>query len=295
MTLRHIKIFLSVCENDYNTTRASRSIHMTQPSVSLAIKEIEKYYGVLLFDRIGNRLRITEAGRQFRDYAMHIYDLFDDMEKSMKNWDSVGLLRVGASMTIGTLFLPEYVKAFREENPGTQVRATVASSEHLETKILNNELDLALIEGIPGSSAIISEAYMDDSLTIICPKDSSFKNSESMEISDFLTQDLLLREPGSGTRELFDRATKNAGFTVTPAWESTSTTALINAVINGLGISVLPQRLAEYALKSGLVKEISVTGMDLRRHFYIIYHKEKFLTASARNFLNICRSFNTEN
>lgn len=81
MTIRHLKIFLAVCDNDFNTTKASEEIHTTQPAVSLAIKELEQYYGVTLFDRIGRRLWITEGGRKFQEYARHIIALFDEMER----------------------------------------------------------------------------------------------------------------------------------------------------------------------------------------------------------------------
>ena len=127
MTLRHMLIFRTVCETDCNATRAAEALaealHMTQPAVSLAIKELECYYGVRLFDRIGRRLQITDAGRQFLQYAIHISDLFADMETGLRNWGTRGMLRVGASITIGSQFLPNYVKAFSELCPGLDVRA----------------------------------------------------------------------------------------------------------------------------------------------------------------------------
>ena len=79
MTIRHLKIFLSVCKNNFNTTKAAEELHMTQPAVSLAVKELEQYYGVFLFDRIGKRLKITEAGQRFYEYSIHITSMFDDM------------------------------------------------------------------------------------------------------------------------------------------------------------------------------------------------------------------------
>lgn len=114
MTLRHMIIFRAVCENGYNSTKAASALHITQPAVSLAIKEIEQYYGVQLFDRIGRRLQITSAGQHFLQYAIHISDLFSDMETGFRDWDSKGIIRIGASITIGSQFLPNYVKSFYE-------------------------------------------------------------------------------------------------------------------------------------------------------------------------------------
>lgn len=101
MTVRHMIIFRTVCEIGFNLTKAASVLYMTQPAVSLAIKELEDYYGVRLFDRIGKRLKITDAGRHFLKYAIHITDLFSDMETGLRDWDSKGILRIGASITIG--------------------------------------------------------------------------------------------------------------------------------------------------------------------------------------------------
>lgn len=294
MTIRHIRIFLSVCENGCNTTKAAEVMHMTQPAVSLAIRELEQYYGVTLFDRIGRRLQITEAGQRFLEYSSHISSLFDDMEKGMRDWDSFGLLRVGASITIGSQFLPSYVKAFYSRFPGTEVKALVAPTDELEQKILKNELDFALIEGVAHSPSLISEEYMDDHLTVICPANGSFRHGQQLTNEEFRKQKFLLREPGSGTREVFDRVIESAGFTVEQIWEAMSTTALVNAVINGLGVAVLPHRMVTGPLERGLVAAVSVEGLDFSRKFHIVYHREKFLTTSAKAFLDLCRNYEAD-
>lgn len=291
MTIRHLKIFLSVCDNGCNTTKAAEELHMTQPAVSLAIRELEQYYGVVLFDRIGRRLKITEAGQRLGEYSSHILSLFDDMEMGMRNWDSFGILRVGSSITIGSQFLPNYVKAFYNRFPGTEVRVTIGPSEQLEQKLLNNELDFALIEGASHVSSFISEEFMEDHLTVICPATGSFRQGQQISVEEFRRQKFLLRERGSGTRETFERAIEEAGFSVSPIWEAMSTTALVNAVINGLGIAVLPHRMVIGPLKRGLVSSVSVKGLNFRRKFHIIYHKEKFLTSSAKAFIDLCRNY----
>lgn len=294
MTLRHMTIFRVVCESGYNSTRAAEVLHMTQPAVSLAIKELEEYYGVRLFDRIGRRLQITDAGEHFLQYAIHISSLFENMEMELRDWDSRGILRVGASITIGAQFLPNYVKAFSYLHPKTDVRVSIEPSERLEKKILTNELDFALAEGVVRNHNIVSEAYMEDHLSVICPANGCWKQGERISVEEFKKQRFLLREQGSGTREVFDRAIEQAGFSVTPVWEAMSTTALVNAVINGLGIAVLPHRMILPALERGLVVTVGVCGMEFQRSFYIIHHKDKFLTASAKAFMELCRNYETD-
>ena len=294
MTLRHMIIFRTVCETECNTTRAAEVLHMTQPAISLAIKELEQYYGVRLFDRIGRRLQITDAGKLFLQYATHISKLFHDMETGLRDWDTKGILRVGASITIGSQFLPSYVKAFSNIYPGIDVRAIVEQGERLEKKLLENELDFALTEGIVHDTNIVSEAYMEDHLSIICAADKGWQQGQSISMEEFQKQRFLLREPGSGTREVFDRTIAQAGLCIMPIWEAMSTTALVNAVINGLGIAVLPHRMILPALRRGLIITVRVQELQFRRNFYIAYHKNKFLTEAAKTFMELCRNYETD-
>ena len=294
MTLRHIRIFLAVCSCGCNMTNAAEFLHMTQPAVSLATHELEDYYGVILFDRIGRRLILTEVGKHFQEYALHIAALFDDMEKGLRSWDEKGILRVGASITIGAQFLPSYVKTFAVLHPGADVRAIIGPSDLLEERLMDNTLDFALLEGIPHTPSLRSEAYMEDHLSVVCPKEGPFQQGQQISQEEFRRQKFLLRERGSGTREEFERAMENAGLSVTPAWEAMSTTALVNAVISGLGIAVLPYRMILGPLKRGLVSTIAVEGLDFRRNFHIVYHKDKFLTPLIQKFMNLCRNYEVD-
>lgn len=291
MTLRHMMIFRAVCEAGFHSTRAAEALHMTQPAVSLAIKEMERYYGVRLFDRIGRRLQITDAGKRVLQYAIHISDLFVDMETELRDWGTKGTVRVGASITIGSQFLPGYVRAFSGMWPDTEVRVVVEQSDRLEKKLLANELDCALIEGIPHDPSIVSEAYLEDHLSVVCSAEKGWKQGQTITQEEFRAQRFLLREPGSGTREVFDRAVAQAGIRVTPIWEAMSTTALVNAVINDLGISVLPHRMIQPALNRGQIVTVEVEGLAFQRDFYMIHHRDKFLTESVKAFMELCRNY----
>ncbi len=291
MTIRHMMIFRTLCEAGCNSTKAAKMLHMTQPAVSHAIKELEEYYGVRLFDRIGRRLQITDAGQYFLRYAIHIANLFSDMEMELRDWDSKGILRVGASITIGSQFLPGYVKAFSEICPDIDVRVTVEQSDRLERKLLANELDCALIEGIAHDPHIVSEAYMEDYLSVICSTQKGWKQGQLISKEEFINQRFLLREHGSGTREVFDRTVAQAGIHIIPAWEAMSTTALVNAVIHGLGIAVLPHRMILPALHRGLIYTVNVEDLEFRRNFHILHHKDKFLTTSAKKFIALCKNY----
>lgn len=286
MTIRHLRIFLGVCAHGCNTTRAAEAMHMTQPAVSLAIRELEAHYDAALFDRIGRRLRLTGAGECLLGYARRVEALLDDMEKDVRGREGTGRLRVGASITIGAHFLPAYVKAYARLHPGAEVRATVAPQPFLESRLLDSALDVALMEGVPRNGALVSEEYMGDRLAVLCAPG---RGGET-PIEVFRGERFLLRERGSGTREEFDRATEGAGFRVEPMWESTDTAALVGAAAAGLGLAVLPRRMAVDALARGQVEEIRVPGLDLRRSYRIVLHKDKFLTPALKDFIEICRA-----
>ncbi len=291
MTIRHLKIFLAVYEHNCNVTKAAEALHMSQPAVSLAIRELEDYYGVKLFERLGRRLTISEAGRSLLEYAVNISGLFHDMEDTMRDWDSTGKLRIGASITIGSQFLPFYVNAFNTRFPGTEVRVVVAPGEVIEERLLADELDFALVEGVPVNSSFQHEVYMEDRLAVICAPGRGYKNRQKITPAELCGMRLLLREKGSGTRDVFDSVLQSAGYTADPVWEAYSTTALYNAAINGLGIAVLPYRMVSRALREGRIIELVVDGMPFRRNFNLIWHRHKHLTKAARHFMDICRTY----
>lgn len=291
MSIRHMLIFRTVCEMEFNMTKAAEKLHMTQPAVSLAIKELEAHYDVKLFDRIGRRLMITEVGQYFLQNTNQILNLFNDMENGLYDWKNQGSLRIGASLTIGTQLLPEYVKEFIIQHPRIDVHVMVEPSNNIEAKIIKNEIDFALIEGIPHHPALESEAYMDDYLSVICPIDSKWKQDEEIGLEEFVSQRFILREPGSGTREVFDLAMNEVGVVITPSWEAMSTGSLVNAVINGLGIAVLPERMVQTIIKERKVKSIKVRQLSFHRHFRIIYHKDKYLSEAAHHFIDLVRLF----
>lgn len=289
MTLRHMKIFVMVCECKSVTVAATR-LHLAQPSVSLAISELEEYYGVKLFDRLSRKLFITEIGRQFYNYSMHIVSLFDDLEKGIKNWDTVGTLRVGSSITIGNYLLPECVKLFQQRRPQMKVQVVIDNSKAIEERVLNNDIDFALIEGAIHNTKIESVEFMKDELILICGNNYPIGNTKQIEIEMLKGHDFILREKGSGSREIFDTIMLMHNIEIIPIWESVSTQAIIKAVSAGLGLSVLPYMLVEQALSEGNVRQIKMKDISFKRELYMIYHKNKFLTNSARDFMSLCKA-----
>lgn len=288
MTLRHLKIFVTVCETG-SATAAAEKLHIAQPSVSLAISELEDYYGIKLFDRIAKRLHLTEAGKSFLQYANHIVGLFEDMEREIKNFDAKGIIRIGASVTIGNCLLPDYITMFKEIHPDMKVRVIIDNSEIIQQYILSNQIDIGLIEGALHSSYISGHKFRDDELVMICGNEHPFAGKKDIDISMLQKESFILRENGSAGREIFDSTMTAHGLKIVPDWESTSTQAIVKAVRANLGISVLPYLLIKDYLNRGEISLFGVKGIILRRSFSVIYHKNKYLTDSARDFISLCK------
>lgn len=288
MTLRHLKIFVAVCQTG-SVTAAGEKLYIAQPSISLAISELENYYGIKLFDRISKRLYITEGGKNFLQYANHILKLFDEMETEVKNFDTHGIIRIGASITIGTYLLPQYIKSFKEIYPEMEVQAIINNSDTIEQSILNNNIDIALIEGQIHSSYIRTHQFKKDKLVLICGLNHQLSNYDELHINDIKNESFLLREKGSAGREICDNIFATNGIDLNITWESSSTQAIIKAVSLGLGLSVLPYLLVKDSIERNEIKALNLKDISFDRYFSIIYHKNKFLTKSAKTFIDLCK------
>ncbi|MFZ7131833.1 MAG: LysR family transcriptional regulator [Eubacteriales bacterium] len=291
MTLRHLKILVTVCETG-SATAAGKKLNIAQPSISLAISELESYYGIMLFDRIAKRLHITEAGKHFLQYATHIVGSFEDMEKEVKNFDSIGIIRIGASITIGNYLVIKYIKAFKETHPNMAVQTIIDNSETIEQHILNNHIDIGLIEGIVHSEYIQSKHLMDDELVLICSLTHPFANGCAIDVEMLKDEVFVLREKGSAGREIFDGIMASMGIEVVPICESISTQAIVRAVNAGLGLSVLPYLLVKDSLERQEITTVKIKNVSLKRKFRIIYHKNKYITQSAKDFISLCQNQN---
>jgi len=288
MTLRHLRIFVAVCETG-SVTAAGEKLFIAQPSVSLAISELENFYGLKLFDRLSKRMYLTESGKRFLQYATHIVSLFDDLESETKNYDATGVIRIGTSITIGNCLLIEYIKAFKDIHPYIKVHVSINNSYSIEQEILNNHLDIGLIEGEVHSTYIKSEAFMDDELVLISSTKHPLAELGIVGIDMLKSEDFILREKGSAGREIFDAVMAASGIEIVPLWESISTQAIFRAVSADLGLSVLPYLLVKDYVDRNEIKIIEITGISLRRKFNIIYHKNKFITKSAKDFIDLCK------
>ena len=268
-------------------TRAAEKLHMTQPATSLAIREMEEYYHTKLFERSGRGIRVTSAGTRLYPSAARLLSLYDEMDAEMKNWDTSGKLRIGSSISIGSCILPQLINRFSKKYPELELYVKVDSSDVIEQNILENHLDFALIEGSVHSEKLNSSVFLDDELVPVCSRFHPLAGAEDIELDSLKKEHFLMLEPNSGTRQLADSSFALKNFQIKPTWESTSTAALINAVSIGLGISILPKRMLEKQLRMHQIASFTIHDLDLKRHYSLIYHENKFVSPTMQEFFDM--------
>lgn len=287
MTLRHLKIFITVADCG-SMTNASEKLYIAQPTVSQAISELESYYGVKLFDRLSRRLYITETGKQFLSYARHIITLLDEMDQMMKNPDKCGVLKIGASLTIGACLLPALVKEFSQMYPSLKLQAVVKNTKDIEGLIVKNLIDFAIVEGIVHNTDMISSEFMDDELVLVCGKSHSLYGEKEISLKSLNKLEFIVREPGSGTRELFENIMAANDIEWQLLWECNGSDGIKSAAVSGAGVAVISKLLVESEVTAKDLHIIKVKGIEFKRKFNIIYHRNKYLTDSMKDFFELC-------
>lgn len=287
MTLRHMKIFEAVFRHS-NITKAAEELHLAQPSVSVAVRELEEYYGICLFERLGRRIVPTELGKEFYGYALHIVSLFDEMEQKIRNWDALGVIRIGASITIGTHILPPLLKQYQALYPELRTEVTIGKSAVIEQHILENKIDIGLIENQSEHPDINVLPFMEDYMQAIVAPDHPLAKYSQVTLEQLAQYPFLMREKGSAGREILDACFALEQITVHPLWESASTQAIVRGVAEGLGVAVLPCLLVRKNIEEHTVKMIPFP-QPLTRKLNLIWHRSKYLTDNMNAFIDLCK------
>lgn len=284
MTLRHFRIFVAVCDT-MNMTAAAETLYISQSAVSQAVAEMEAHYGARLFERLSRRLYLTQAGERLLGYARHILRVNAEAEGELGRLQGGGVLRVGASVTVCSHVLPGLAARFAEEAPDAELLVTEDNTARTEEGLLRDRLDLALVEGEIQSPDVVTRAFMEDELVLICAPFHPFAAMETVEPALLEREPLLLREPGSGTRKTFEDAMTARGLRWKTAWVCSNPGTIRNAVAAGRGVSVISRLAAARDAAEGRLCIRPVAGMAFRRQFKAAFHRNKYLTPMMERFL----------
>ncbi len=290
MTIRHLKIFIAVADCGTMSAAAAR-LFISQPTVSQAVSELEKHYGALLFERLSQRLYITEAGKRLLSRARHIVESFDDMEAEMHRSGGFQNIHIGCSVSVGTFYINDILNLAEPEMPSCCFSVTVDNTSSVEQKILENQIDIGIVEGIAQSGELTLIPLFTDNLVLICGRKHRLTGAKSLTFGDLAGESLISREKGSYERNQFERLAEEMGIFFNRSWSCTNTEAVKNAVINNRGIAVMSQMLIKRELAEGEIKLLDIKEMPIRRTVHLIHHKNKFITPALKKVIEICKSY----
>ncbi len=288
-TLRQLEVFLAAAHTE-NITRAAEQLSMSQSAASSALKDLEKQFSIQLFDRIGKRLQINELGRALRPQAEALLDQAQALEQALRQHDRIGELKVGATLTIGNYLAVDIMADFIQRYPSASVKLHVANTEAISQQVLNFNLDMGLIEGELQHPDLEVSKWRDDELQVFCSPSHPLAGKAELSDEELVQAQWILREPGSGTRQAFDRAMHELLPKMNIRLELQHTEAIKRAVENGLGIGCLSRVSLKAAIDSGRVVALPTPSRDLRRHFYFILHRQKYRSEGIIRWLELCRA-----
>jgi DNA-binding transcriptional LysR family regulator len=286
MTIRQLEVFLAVARAQ-SFSRAAERIHLSQPTLSEHTRDLENELGVPLFVRRSRSVALTEAGRVFEDYATRVVSTLAAGRQALAELDGLqrGSLVIGASTTPGTYVLPALIARFRKQYPGITIGLRIANSRVVEERLRDGEVDVAVIGGhMLGRTEQCVAAGIIDELQLIVPPDHP-ATKRFMSRSALATERLLIREEGSATRQVTERALRQAGVEFRAAMELDHTETIKRSVMAGLGVAFVSQFAVADEIRAGRLRTIAIERLTMRRHFHVVHDDRRPLSASARAFV----------
>lgn len=286
MTIRHLKIFTTVADAG-GMSKAAKELHITQPSISQAIAELERYYGVKLFERLSQKIYLTKEGELMLSFSRHILDSFEQMEKAMNQAVEKSSLRIGCSVSVGTCLIEEILDEARERIPQCQISVVVANSSEIERAILTNEVDIGIVEGILKNKDLVITPVCEDELVVVCGRQHPLGRETSVTLDMLQGQDYASRESGSAERNQYEKLFEEAGLQLNRVFCSTNTEAIKNAVIHGRGIAVFSRRMVKEEVARGDMLVIRVRDIEVKRNIDLVMHKNKYISNEIQTMQKI--------
>jgi len=289
-TLVQLETFIEVAALG-NYTRVAEKFHLTQPGVTQQVRALERQYGVTLVDLVGRRVVLTDAGRFLAARARDLLGAMEALDREMSEFAAArgGVLRIGATLTIGSYVLPELLARFAAARSGVWVQVEVANNSATAARIRAGEVSVALVEGPLTDQDLVIEPFMPDALCLVVPPDHRLAAGGRVVAADLADEPFVWRERGSGTRAIAEAALAGAGVHPPTALELPSGEGVARAVEAGLGVSILSWLVVERAVTERRLEVVEIADLDLRRTFRLVTARGRTLSPAARAFAALVR------
>jgi DNA-binding transcriptional LysR family regulator len=290
MNLNHLGIFHAVAQTGSMTLGAER-LDISQPAVSKQVRELERALGIHLFDRIGRRVRLSQAGEILADYARRLFALAREAEEAVADVRAVGRGRlvIGASTTIGTYLLPAVVAEFWRRHPKVELLVEIENTEQVHRRLVGHELDLGLTEGFVEEAELDAEVFHRDELVVIAAADHPLAGKARVPLGAVQQELFVLREPGSGTRAVEERALARLKLPVRVGMALGSTEAIKRVVAEGVGLAIVSRLAVNEECTAGTLAVLPVAGLRIERPLSLVRCKGRRDGPALQAFCGVLR------
>jgi len=284
LTLRQLQCFSAVARN-LSFTRAAEALHLTQPAVSMQIRQLEQQTGIAVTEQIGKRIFLTEAGEEVFRYAKSILQQVEEMGDVLNKMKGLsgGHLRI-AAISSANYFAPKLLGVFHQRFADVGVSMDVTRQQSVLKQVAENEVDMAIMGQPPEEMNVDAIPFMENPLVIIAPPSHRLAKVKNIALKQMEKEVFLTREPGSGTRGAMHRFFRENRLKLSTGMEMGSLEGIKQSVQAELGLGLVPKGSIEIELKLKKLVVLNIKGMPVRRHWYVVLHKGKRLSAAAEAF-----------
>ena len=288
MDLWQLHIFSKVVEQR-SFSKAGEIVHLSQPTVSSHIKDLETHFGCRLIDRLVNEAVPTREGELLYQYALRLISLRDEAEAALNQFKGgvKGNLVIGGSTIPGGYILPGAIAGFLKQYPEVYLSLKVGDTGKITRNILSGKLEMGIVGARSTDNKLNQEVLVEDEMQLIVPTDHPWAGKKSVTLAMLMQEKFIIRESGSGTLKSIQDNLTRSGHRIEEfniVTELGSTEAIIQGVKNKIGLSIISPIAVFEELKAGTLKAISINGLDLKRHFYLTHHRYRSLSPTAKAF-----------
>lgn len=288
MELRKLEVFCKVVELK-SFTRAAAAVMLSQPTVSEHIRSLEDELGQKLVDRLGRQVEPTPVGRLLYSYAVKILRIQQDALQAIEHYGGklVGRIMIGAGSIPGTYILPGVIGRFRERYPSIKATLKINSSHQIVQDVLDGQLEIGVVGARWSEKGLDFREIYSDTLSVVVGTEHHLAGKKEVSLAELIAEPFILRESGSGTRRVMDQIFEEHGVNESSLFEVAeigSTEAVLQAVKEGLGISIVSTKAVEKDLRAGTIASLAVKGVKMERPFYMIRRKNRELSPAASVF-----------
>ncbi|WP_455210831.1 LysR family transcriptional regulator [Kaarinaea lacus] len=284
ITIRQLAVLEAVARN-LSFTKAADELHLTQPAVSMQIKQIEESIGLPLFEQVGKKVFLTEAGQEMYSYSRSIQQQLAEAEAIIEDLKGVkrGTLTIAVAST-ANYFAPRILAAFKETYDKVTFSLDVTNRKGLLNHLDNNDTDLVIMGRPPANMEVEAEFFMENPLVAIAPPNHPLVDVHDIPIVTLLKETFIIREQGSGTRNAIERFISDHGFEITTSLSMSSNEAIKQAVQAGLGLGIVSIHTLEMELELRRLRVLNVESFPILRSWYVVHRKGKRLSPVAQAF-----------